>query len=407
MLGPQGLLFFLLILLAFGGLVVWIALSRHVVVRILAACLAFIPAMVFGVAVVNRYYDYYQSWNALFSDLSGSDSSVPQLSTADLRDGITGGGGTKLAASDAQDGLLFSATIPWPQGHITRQALIYLPPQYFSKAYLNYRFPAVELLHGSPGQPSAWINVMDVVPTYLALLAAHKAAPAVLVMPNTDGGRQYALQCLNNPGGIQDITYVGQMVPDWVTANLRVRAPGPAWGVGGYSEGGYCAANIALQYNTRFRYAGVLSGYFAPTPSQVPVDGKMRVENVFQDYPALAAVNTPQEYVLRMPSASVTPQFFLAAGAKDPGDVRAALAFRLELVLRDINPPLMIVQGSGHTALVWRAALGPMLQWMTPELAKAAAGPATRARHPAGHSHLAAKVGAPRKVIVPPEVTRP
>ena len=32
------------------------------VLRIIAACLAFIPAMAFGVAAVNKYYDYYQTW---------------------------------------------------------------------------------------------------------------------------------------------------------------------------------------------------------------------------------------------------------------------------------------------------------------------------------------------------------
>ena len=32
----------------------------------------------------------------------------------------------------------------------------------------------------------------------------------------------------------------------------------------------------------------------------------------------------------------------------------------------------MIVSGGGHQGSVWRAALGPMLTWMTPQLAQAA-----------------------------------
>ena len=55
-------------MLAFGGLVTWLALTKLVVVRVLAAFLAFLPAAVFGIAVVNKYYDYYQTWGALFSD---------------------------------------------------------------------------------------------------------------------------------------------------------------------------------------------------------------------------------------------------------------------------------------------------------------------------------------------------
>ena len=68
----------------FGALMWWLVVAKQLVFRILAACLAFIPAMVFGVAAVNKYYDYYQNWNAAFSDLSGSDAQpeLPYAATA-------------------------------------------------------------------------------------------------------------------------------------------------------------------------------------------------------------------------------------------------------------------------------------------------------------------------------------
>ena len=65
MLEPQGAGFFLLLMVVFGGLLAWVALARQLVFRVLAACLAFLPAMVFGVAAVNRYYDYYQTWGGM------------------------------------------------------------------------------------------------------------------------------------------------------------------------------------------------------------------------------------------------------------------------------------------------------------------------------------------------------
>src|SRR4029078_1328874 len=67
---PQGLGFFLLLMVVFGGLLVWVALARQLVFRVLAACLPFLPAMVFGVAAVNRYYDYYQTWGGMINDLT-------------------------------------------------------------------------------------------------------------------------------------------------------------------------------------------------------------------------------------------------------------------------------------------------------------------------------------------------
>ena len=38
---PQGTGFFLLLMVVFGGLLVWVALAKQVVFRVLAACLAF------------------------------------------------------------------------------------------------------------------------------------------------------------------------------------------------------------------------------------------------------------------------------------------------------------------------------------------------------------------------------
>ena len=224
-------MFLVLLLLAFGGLITWVALARQVVFRVIAACLAFIPAMVFGIAAVNKYYDYYQTWGALYNDLSGQTTSIPHLTAAGLGKGTTGSvknliAGSSDAKFDAQYGLDFYTTIAGRHSRISRQALIYLPPQYFSKAYANYKFPVIELLHGEPGEPSAWVNVMNVVPIYLPAMASGKAAPAVLVMPDTDGGQQYGLQCLNDTNGLQDMTYVAQDVPDWVVANLRVQKSG-------------------------------------------------------------------------------------------------------------------------------------------------------------------------------------
>jgi enterochelin esterase-like enzyme len=334
--------------------------------------------MVFGIFAVNKYYDYYQTWGALYNDLSGQTTSIPHLTEAgvgkdtarSLKSLIAGSSDSQI---DAQYGLLFSANITGRHTHISRSAYVYLPPQYFQKAYASYRFPAIELLHGSPGLPSAWVNVMNVVPIYLSAMASGKAKPAVLVMPNTDGGQQYGLQCLNDPGGVQDMTYVAEEVPAWAVANLRVMPAGSAWGVAGYSEGGYCAANIALQRPNLFGYAGSISGYFSPVESQVPLGGKAGGTpvdvNDFAHSKRLLLINSPDEYITRVPVSVSVPLFFLAAGAADQGDVQAAELFRQELLLRDADVPLDIVPGGGHQATVWRAALTPMFDWMTPLLA--------------------------------------
>jgi enterochelin esterase-like enzyme len=383
MLEPQGTVFFVLLVLAFAGLITWLALTKLVVVRVLAAFLAFIPAAAFGIAVVNKYYDYYQTWGELASDLSGSAAqSVPQIAEPANASGA-GSLATAVSAKagplSGQMGYLFRTTVYGRSSHLAREVYVWLPPQYFRPAYRNYRFPAIELLHGSPGQPESWINVLDVIPIYLGLLKSGHATPTILVMPDTDGGGHYELQCLNYPyrDGVQDMTFVGEEVPDWVTRNLRVMPPGSAWGIAGYSEGGYCAANIGLRYASRFGYVGSLSGYFAPSNSHYPANGvangpSIDISNPFAGYPKLAALNTPYKYILQVPLGGSVPSFWLAAGAKDQGDVQAARVFQQYAMTRLSDVPLLLVKGGHHSADVWRAALGPMLQWMTPRLTMAA-----------------------------------
>jgi len=380
---PQGAFFFFLLVLAFGGLVTWLALTKLVIVRVLAAVLAFIPAAVFGIAVVNKYYDYYQTWGALFSDVTGSGAqAVPELAQpigpargATMGSAIAKSANTELAA---QAGYLFRTTVTGRTSHLTRDVYVYLPPQYFQPAYRTYRFPAIELLHGAPGGPRAWVYVLNVIPVYLRLLAARQASPAVLVMPDTDGGGQYSLQCLNiPPRGPLDLTFVGTEVPDWASRSLRVMPPGPAWGIAGYSEGAYCAANIGLQDARRFGFAGMLSGYFAPISGNVPAGGQpgapaITVSNVFARYPKLAVLNTPDLYIQQFPISERPPAMWLAVGGSDRGDLRAAQAFRQYVMFRRAGLPLVVIKGGGHQASVWRAAVPPLLTWMTPQLAATA-----------------------------------
>jgi len=393
---PQGTVFFLLLMVVFAALLVWVALAKQVVFRIFAACLAFLPAMAFGVAAVNKYYDYYQTWGSLISDLSNSGaSSIPKVSAAGLgSDAIDKQLRSSAdAGEDAELGYLFQTSVTGTQSHISRAVYVYLPPQYFQAAYKHYRFPAIELLHGSPGDPSAWVNVMGVDALFLDLLDDSKADPAVLVMPDTDGGQQYALQCLNYPGmkDLQDMTFVAEDVPDYITKVLRVQAPGRAWGIAGYSEGGYCAANIALQYPYRFGYAGSLSGYFTleDNQSQIPADGKPGgkpvVYSPYANNHKLFVRNSPQAFVLKLQIGVEIPQFWLAAGSQDPADVQAADQFQQALETRLANVPLYLTAG-GHQAKVWRAALEPMLEYMTPGLQKWAQEANAAAAKPAKHA---------------------
>src|ERR1700677_4343885 len=98
--------------------------------------------MAFGILAVNKYYDYYQTWGALYSDLSGQSTSIPHLTAARLGKGTAGSlksliGTANDSQINQQYGLLFSADVAGRHTHISRTGYVYLPPQYFQKAYAN------------------------------------------------------------------------------------------------------------------------------------------------------------------------------------------------------------------------------------------------------------------------------
>jgi len=385
MLEPQSPALFVLLIAIFAVLI-WRALvTRRIAFRVLVACLAFVPAMVFGVLAVNKYYGYYQTWGSMTADLTqqgaNAASGVPDVRlAADSRSGTLDGSRSHLRTAQ-QQGYLMRLMVTGQRSHLTRVVYVYLPPQYFQPAYRAYRFPAIELIHGHPGGPQDWITVVGVTHAFDRLLAGKLAQPAVLVMPDANGGDRISLQCLNQVGGPQDLTYLADDLPGQIARLLRVSRPGRAWGVAGYSEGGFCAANMALRYPHRYGLAGVLSGYFAPLDNQ-PAGPGLPVSPFGGDN-RLREENTPIDELLNLPAAAAIPRFWLGAGAADSQDVAGAESFWQELRPRQPDAPLTLTPGSGHTMTTWRAQVPSMLRWMTPRLARATRQPAVPPRQTA------------------------
>ncbi len=369
MLEPQSTFLFIMLVLIFAALMWWMTRTRHALVRVAAAFVAFIVAVQFGIMAVNRYFDYYQTWGAAFADITNappaktqSTISATTFARGSLRESVAGH--IVYSALAEQNGDGFEATIAGPLSHITRTVLIYLPPQYFQAAYKNYRFPVIELIHGQPGEPQDWVNVVGVQTILRNLVNSGLAKPAVLVMPDANGGIRISEQCLNQVGGPQDMTYLGIDLPNEIYRDIpRVQPPGPAWGIAGYSEGGFCAANMALQPSLLHRYgaAASLSGYYAPAPNQGP-NGKY--VNPFGHDTKLRLQNTPDYEILHLPPGTPLPQFWLGAGSGDAQDMAAGRYFQQELQIYQAGVPLHVAPG-GHSMEVWRAQVPPMLEWMT------------------------------------------
>jgi enterochelin esterase-like enzyme len=363
--------FFLLLVVVFIGVLWWMLVTRHVAVRIVGALLVFASAMMFGVATVNKYYNYYQTWGSAMDDLTnqGPPASTIPITATDPHTGFTAFDDHGIDLSIArQDGYTDTLLIHGRISGITRTVYVFLPPQYFWPGrWRKYHFPAIELIHGFPGQPQDWLTVLGVNTILDSLVSEHRAKPAVLVMPDANGGRGISLQCLNQAHGPQDDTYLARDLPAYIARDFpRVQKPGTGWGIAGYSEGGFCAANLGLQHGRIFSYAGVMSGYFAPSDNQLM--SPPREVSAFAGDKREARLNDPTDEIQELPLGHPVPQFWLGAGSGDGDDVQAARDFAQLLETRQPSATVNLFPGQ-HTMPTWREMLPPMLHWMTDGLA--------------------------------------
>jgi len=351
--GPQSAVLLLLLLLGFAGLAYVLARPGILALRVGAGTMAFALSAVFGMACVNRFYDYYQTWGDLFDDLSGQQPGLVK---------IPPGAGLHLKATGdaATAGQMLSQSFAGAKSGITRDGLVYLPPEYFQPKYAGVRFPVLELLHGAPGSPGQWEVNMHTTEIFRDLTLKKKVKPAILVMPliNNSNAGSPGSQCLDAHGELDD-TYLSQDIPALVSAQYRAQPPGPHWGVAGLSEGGFCAANLALRHPDVFAVAGVMSGYFSP----VPVRGVLP----FAGNSTLQLANDPVWLATNVKLGQKLPDFWLMAGGSDRGDMTNATDFRAVLA-HNSSPVFVQIPRVRHTFGAWRLAYPKLLTWATTKL---------------------------------------
>jgi pimeloyl-ACP methyl ester carboxylesterase len=347
--GPDSRLLTALLVIASAALLVAAIRFRLLPARALCGTLSIVMAMTSGVAAVNYYYGYYKTWGALWTDFHGGTGNLGVISAT------TTTSTTALAA-----GRFGWATLAGKLSGYSRRALVYLPPQYGQARYAEVRFPVVELFHGTPGSPVSWDSVLQINRVADSLIARHVIGPMVLVMPSINGsGRDYQ-DCVNGPG-VSDDTYLTQDVRADVLARYRVIDDPYAWGVGGYSSGGYCAANLALRHPGSFGAAAVIEGYFraADGPAAIALNHSQPLETA----------NSPLYLAERLTSGSgPVPAFWVAAGTRDTSDYRPATMFAAALN-RFEQVPFIKLNNAKDSGNAWQAALPAALAWMWQQLA--------------------------------------
>ncbi|HSC73754.1 MAG TPA: alpha/beta hydrolase-fold protein [Gaiellaceae bacterium] len=145
-------------------------------------------------------------------------------------------------------------------GGRSQDVYVYLPPGYAQ--HPQRRYPVLYLLHGFPGRPLAFILTVRMGVVEDELVAKRQAQPLILVMPFGSTGMFTDKEWANGVGSAEGWgTFVTRDVVHAVDARYRTIATGRGRAIGGLSEGGYGAINLAMQHPREFSLVESWSGY--------------------------------------------------------------------------------------------------------------------------------------------------
>jgi enterochelin esterase-like enzyme len=249
------------------------------------------------------------------------------------------------------------------QGHVERMSVtspalagatqpvyVYLPPGYDGNPGRHY--PVLYLLHGFPGRPLAFLLTVRAGVVEDELFAKHEARPMILVMPFGSTGTFTDEEWANgaSPGeGWAD--FVSRDVVQAVDRTYRTIPTAAGRGIGGLSEGGYGAINIALHHPHEFGIVESWSGY----------EKAAHNHSIFGRKLELVAGNSPAMYLPHVARAlrRAGTYFWFYSGLDDPLR-KQNRGFANELSWAHIPHRFEELQG-GHNWALWRGQAQPAL----------------------------------------------
>jgi enterochelin esterase-like enzyme len=257
-----------------------------------------------------------------------------------------GYGAPQEPAFVAQPGTVHRLLVHSPAlGGRYQEAYVYLPSGYASQP--QRRYPVLYLLHGFPGRPLAFLQTVQMGIIDDALTARNRAQPMILVMPFGSTGTFTDEEWVNGIAPHQGwATFVSRDLVNTIDARYRTIRSASGRAIGGLSEGGYGAINIALQNPREFSVVESWSGYERPD----------RLRAIFGKQLQLLPANDP-----RLLAPKVAPllrklhtYFWFYSGSTDPLQKQNA-AFAQELAGLRIPHRYFVAYG-GHTWAIWRNA---------------------------------------------------
>lgn len=159
-----------------------------------------------------------------------------------------------------------------PTLNMKRRLIVYTPASY--DAGSNKKYPVLYLLHGMGGDEEAWMALGRAPQILDNLIAAGKAKPMIVVIPNGNVAQE-AAPGESSLGFIPPTPYLPKTmegtfessfpdIVDYVDTHYRTHRKKSHRAICGLSMGGYHAKFISAQYPDVFDYIGLFSAAITP-----------------------------------------------------------------------------------------------------------------------------------------------
>ncbi len=211
---------------------------------------------------INDYYRYYPTTRDALGLVKTKPLDVAKSSVVSAHPGQDLLSAWQPPANMPAHGAL-SNNLPIPgavSGFQARGAYVYTPPAYLASP--RALLPVLVLLQGQPGSPEDWVSGGQIVSVMDNFASTHRGLAPVVVMPDATGSGNPL--CMNSRLG-QMQTYLSVDVPKWISSTLQVDPDHKHWAVGGYSYGGTCSLQLALNAPSVYPTFVDISGQYEPT----------------------------------------------------------------------------------------------------------------------------------------------
>ncbi len=324
------------------------------------ALVVVLPVVLAGATQVNHTFGAFPTLRSALGVPLPGELNFAQLAPTrtDLVGAAAGGplsGSWVAPANLPTDGAVATTKIPGTRsGFDARPAWIYVPPAYRSAP--RAQLPVLILLSGQPGSPRDWFDGGRLAQVMDTFATAHAGLAPVVVVPDLLGSLLANPLCVDSGRG-NVFTYLSVDVPAWIRAHLQIDPNPPHWAVGGYSSGGTCALQLAVNAPRVYPTFIDISGQNEPTLG----DRARTIAEVFGGNVVAFTKINPLNVLAgqRFPDTAGT----IVVGRDDA--IYRPQAQQVLAATRGAGMDIRYLElPGGHSWYVWRPGLAQSLPWL-------------------------------------------